>query len=220
LRWVAEIAGVKREWYAEILEQRVDAKVAWAATEGATNAGAVYFTPTGATQTLVRLELEYEPEGMVEKVGDALHIIERQATSDLEKFKEFIESKGAESGAWRADVPGTAVGTPGVADATSHGDSGKAGISGKAAAAGVAAAAAGVAAAAAATSGSKGDDSPEEVVEVAPAPPVEVETTTVVETDVEPAVEPRVDDTLGRDPQYPPTPGPADGTDDVPPGRI
>jgi carbon monoxide dehydrogenase subunit G len=161
LHWVAEIGGVKREWNADILEQRVDEKVAWAATEGATNAGAVYFTPTGATQTLVRLELEYEPEGLLEKVGDALSFIERQATSDLEKFKKFIESKGVESGAWRGEVPGAAVGTPGVEDATSHGDSGKAGISGKAAAAGVAAAAAGVAAAVAAAK--SGDDTDSEV---------------------------------------------------------
>src|SRR3712207_3402599 len=106
LRWVAEIAGVRREWYAEILEQRPDEKVAWAATEGATNAGAVYFTPLGTTQTQVRLELEYEPEGAVEKVGDALNIVERQATSDLEKFKSFIEAKGFESGGWRGEVEG------------------------------------------------------------------------------------------------------------------
>src|SRR5919112_5689992 len=59
LHWVAEIGGVKREWYATILEQRPDEKVAWAATEGATNAGAVYFTPAGTGQTTVTLELEY-----------------------------------------------------------------------------------------------------------------------------------------------------------------
>ena len=55
LHWVAEIAGVKREWYATILEQRPDEKIAWAATEGATNAGAVYFSPAGAGQTVVTL---------------------------------------------------------------------------------------------------------------------------------------------------------------------
>jgi carbon monoxide dehydrogenase subunit G len=186
LHWAAEIGGVKREWNATILEQHVDQKVAWAATEGATNAGAVYFTPTGPNQTLVRLELEYEPEGLVEKVGDSLNIIDRQATSDLEKFKNFIEAKGAATGAWRGEVPGVAVGTPGVEEATSHGDSGKAGISGKAAAAGVAVAAAGVAAAAAATSSSsnKSDDeaieSPEGSVEITPVPAVEV--VEVVET--------------------------------------
>src|SRR5919112_6085771 len=173
LHWVAEIGGVKREWEARILEQRPDEKIAWAATEGATNAGAVYFSDAGEGRTLVRLELEYEPEGLVEKAGDALNIVDRQARADLDKFKEFIESRDLETGAWRGDVSGGTAGTPGVESATSQGDSGKAGVSGKAAAAGVAAVAAGAAAVAAARSGSDTEESAE-VVEVTPAPEVDV----------------------------------------------
>jgi uncharacterized protein YndB with AHSA1/START domain len=151
LEWVAEIAGVKRRWEARILEQVPDRKVAWAATEGATNAGAVTFEDVGGGQTSVRLALEYEPEGLVEKVGDALNIVEKQAEGDLERFKTFIESEGYATGAWRGSVnAGRGVGTPGVEEAAvTEGDKGKAGISGKAAAVGVAATAAGVAAAAA-----------------------------------------------------------------------
>src|SRR5919199_6358583 len=66
LHWVAEIAGVRREWEAAILEQVPDQKIAWAATEGATNAGAVRFEPAGLTSTIVHLSLEYKPEGGVE----------------------------------------------------------------------------------------------------------------------------------------------------------
>jgi carbon monoxide dehydrogenase subunit G len=169
LRWVAEIAGVRREWYAEIIEQRPDEKIAWAATEGATNAGAVYFIAEGPGRTRVTLELEYAPEGLVEKVGDALNIIERQAQSDVERFKEFIEGRGAESGSWRGQVGAPAVGTPGVDLASSEGDSGKAGVSPKVAAAGAAAvAAAGVAAAAAARGGSDEEAEAVEVTEVEP----------------------------------------------------
>ena len=157
LHWVAEIAGVRREWYAEILEQRPDEKIAWSATEGATNAGAVYFISAGADQTQVTLELEYDPEGLVEKAGDALGVIERQAQADVERFKAYIESRGAESGSWRGEVGAPAVGTPGVELADSQGDSGKAGVSPKAAAAG-AAAVAGVAAAAAAVARSGGSE--------------------------------------------------------------
>ncbi|HYO40386.1 MAG TPA: SRPBCC family protein [Nocardioidaceae bacterium] len=175
LHWVAEIAGVKREWYATVLEQRPDEKVAWAATEGATNAGAVYFAPSGTGQTLVRLELEYEPEGLVEKVGDALNIVGKQAESDLERFKKFIEGRRDATGAWRGDVEGFAVGTPGVEATTSQGDSGKAGISGKAAAAGVAAAAAvGVAAAAAARSGSDDTETVPDTGDVSAVPAPDV----------------------------------------------
>ncbi|MCW2833436.1 MAG: cyclase/dehydrase, partial [Nocardioides sp.] len=165
LHWVAEIAGVKREWYAEILEQRPDEKIAWAATEGATNAGAVYFSPAGADKTSVRLELEYEPEGLVEKAGDALNIIDRQAQSDVEKFKTFIEGRLGETGGWRGSVEGQTLGTPGVEDATSQGDSGKAGISGKAVAAGTAAVA-GAAAVAASRSESGSSNDTEAEVEV------------------------------------------------------
>ncbi len=156
MHWVAEIAGVKREWDARVLEQVPDTRVAWAATEGATNAGAVTFDDLGG-RTRVRLFLEYEPEGLLEKVGDKLDVIERQAKSDLERFKAFIESEGYATGAWRGTVPGQGhVGTPGVEHAAaSRGDDGHAGVSGKAVAAGVGVAAAAAAVAAGAAAASK-----------------------------------------------------------------
>jgi hypothetical protein len=173
LHWVAEIAGVRREWEAEIIEQVPDEKVAWAATDGATNAGAVFFSPIDDRQTLVRLHLEYEPEGLVEQVGDKLDIVGKQAESDLERFKAHIESRGVASGGWRGEVEGH-VGTPDIEAAEeTRGDSGKAGVSGKAVAAGAAAAAAaGVAAAAVAKKGSSDESDSEGTYEAVPAPPL------------------------------------------------
>jgi carbon monoxide dehydrogenase subunit G len=159
--WVAQIGGVRREWDAAILEQVPDRKVAWAATSGATNAGAVYFESLGPTRTLVRLNLEYEPEGLVETVGDFLNVVQRQAQADLERFKQFIESRGTPTGGWRGAVnEAGVVGSPGVESASpSRGDSGKAGVSGTAVAAGVAAVgAAAVGAAAAATAAKRSDE--------------------------------------------------------------
>jgi uncharacterized protein YndB with AHSA1/START domain len=165
LQWVAEIAGVRRQWEARIVEQVPDTKVAWAATEGATNAGTVLFQDIGGGQTSVTLELEFEPEGLVEKAGDLLGIVEKQAESDLERFKAFIESEGHATGAWRGTVAEGADAQPGADDAAaSRGDSGRAGISGRAAATGaaaVAAGAAGVAAVAAATKRSRDDSGSE-----------------------------------------------------------
>ncbi len=157
LEWVAEIAGVRRRWTAEIIEQVPDQKVAWAATEGATNAGAVTFEDVGGGQTSVHLSLEYEPEGVLEKVGDKLNVVENQAEGDLDRFKAFIESEGYASGAWRGSVnEGAQHGAPGVEDAVaSRGDKGKAGVSGRAVAAGVGAAAAAVAAGVAAAGAAK-----------------------------------------------------------------
>jgi uncharacterized membrane protein len=127
LEWVADIAGVRRQWQAKILEQVPDQKVAWAATEGATNAGAVTFEDVGGGQTRVNLSLEYEPEGLMENVGDKLNIVENRAEGDLERFKQFIESERSETGGWRGSVSeGADVGTPNVDDAAvSRGDSGK-----------------------------------------------------------------------------------------------
>src|SRR3954471_4544911 len=195
LHWVAEIAGVRREWEARILEQVPDQKIAWAAVQGATNAGAVRFVPAGPASTTVYLTLEYEPEGAVEQVGDKLGIVGRQARSDLEKFKALIEDEGYETGAWRGSIQhGVSAGTPGIEDAAlSRGDSGKAGLSAKGVVAG-AAAVAGVAAAGAAVAASKsGADEGEQVrpVEVPPAP-VEVEQEVVV-VDQPPADEVRAD---------------------------
>jgi len=173
LQWVAEIAGVKRQWEAKILEQVPDRKVAWAATSGATNAGEVRFEDVGGGQTSVRLFLEYEPEGLVEKVGDKLNIVEKQAQGDLDRFKAFIESEGYASGAWRGSVnPEANVGAPGVEHAAaSRGDDGKAGLSGKAVAAGVGLAAAGVAAAMRSKSDSGDDVTPVADLPVATTPP-------------------------------------------------
>ena len=128
--WVAEIAGVRREWDAAILEQVPDQKVAWAATTGATNAGAVYFKDVGSGRTQVRLTLDYEPEGIVERIADVLDVVERQAVADLDRFKEFIESRGSATGGWRGTVDEGDVGVAGGAGAgaaaatTSHDVSG------------------------------------------------------------------------------------------------
>ena len=203
LHWVAEIAGVKREWDAEILEQVPDEKIAWAATEGATNAGTVRFTPAGPDRTEVTLTLEYEPEGLVEKAGDFLNIVERRAEADMENFKQLVADGPREPGGWRGEInPGAGV-QPGVEDAS--GDSGKSGVSGKTVA-GVVAGAAAVAAAGVAASRS-GNDSEElppvqtDDFSTPAATPVEVDVVpTTVEVDVVPTpVEDHALQTAGDD---------------------
>jgi len=177
LEWVAEIGGVRRRWEAKVLEQVADQKVSWAATEGATNAGQVTFEDVGGGQTSVHLSLEYEPEGLVEKVGDKLNVIENQAEGDLDRFKAFIEAEGYASGAWRGSVnQGRTAGTPDSDDAdASRGDSGKAGVSGKAVAAGLGLAAAAATVAGLAAAGAKDNDTPPPAptptpIETVPAP--------------------------------------------------
>ncbi|KRE79442.1 SRPBCC family protein [Arthrobacter sp. Soil763] len=196
LEWTAEIAGVRRQWQARILEQVPDQKVAWAATEGATNAGSVTFEDLGGGQTSVQLSLDYEPEGVVEKIGDKLNVVEKQAEGDLERFKAFIEDEGYATGAWRGTVGGGVPGgTPGVEDAAaSRGDSGKAGVSGKViAGVGLAAAAAAGVAAASGSKNSDGDTVPAD----AAAPPRPGAATVVPPTGTTGSVFP--DEGLGHD---------------------
>jgi uncharacterized membrane protein len=104
LRWSAEIAGQKRTWKAKITEQLPDERVAWTSVEGAKNAGVVTFHRLDDNKTRVTLQLDVDPEGPVENIGDALGFVQRRAKGDLERFKKFIESRGTETGAWRGTV--------------------------------------------------------------------------------------------------------------------
>jgi uncharacterized membrane protein len=104
MHWVASIGGVRREWDAEISEQRPDERIAWHATSGAQNDGVVTFHRIGDGQTRVMLQLDFDPEGFVEKAGDALGVVRSRTKNDLERFKDFIEERGTESGAWRGEV--------------------------------------------------------------------------------------------------------------------
>ena len=104
LHWIAEIGGVRREWDAVVTEQHADERVAWKSTSGTSNAGVVTFHKLADDRTKVMLQLDVDPEGALERVGDALGIIRRRASGDLERFKELIETRGQESGSWRGDV--------------------------------------------------------------------------------------------------------------------
>ncbi len=104
LHWRASIGGKTEEWDAEITEQVPDMRVAWTNTTGARNAGVVTFHRLDDNTTRVMLQLDYDPEGVVENVGDALGFVSRRVEGDLERFKEFVEARGQETGAWRGTV--------------------------------------------------------------------------------------------------------------------
>jgi uncharacterized membrane protein len=104
LRWVTEIGLAEREFDAEITEQLADERISWRALGETKHAGEVRFEPVGDNQTRVKLSMSYAPEGFLEKVGNALNLQEKRAEGDLERFKEFIESRDYETGAWRGDV--------------------------------------------------------------------------------------------------------------------
>jgi len=104
LHWVAEIGGQHREWDAKIAEQKPDDRIAWTSTSGTGNAGVVTFHRLDYNTTRVMLQLEVYPNDWKEKAADLTGMIKRQVKKDLDRFKEFIESRGRETGAWRGEI--------------------------------------------------------------------------------------------------------------------
>jgi uncharacterized membrane protein len=104
LHWRATIAGKTEEWDAKITEQVPDTRIAWTSTGGRENAGAVDFHPLGADRCQILVSMDADPRGAIEKVADVSGMARRQVRGDLERFKEMIEARGAESGAWRGGV--------------------------------------------------------------------------------------------------------------------
>lgn len=103
--WVTSIGGQRREFDTKITEQHPDERIAWASIDGTTHAGVVTFHRLDDTTTRITAQIDWEPAGLVEKAGAALNFDDRQVSGDLDRFKEFIESRGGESGQWRGDVP-------------------------------------------------------------------------------------------------------------------
>ena len=102
--WVTSIAGVKREFDTVVTEQHPDERVAWKSVEGTGHAGVVTFHRLGDNQTRVMVQLDMEPDGLLEKAADTLGVVDHQVKADLGRFKTFIEARGTETGSWRGDV--------------------------------------------------------------------------------------------------------------------
>ena len=107
LEWVADVAGTEKRWKATITEQEPDQRIAWTSTEGARNAGVVTFHRLGEGRSRVTLQLDVEPDGPLETVGDALGVVRNRVKDDMKRFKAFIESRGTETGAWRGEIKQT-----------------------------------------------------------------------------------------------------------------
>lgn len=104
LHWRANVAGEEKEWDAEITEQIPDDRIAWRSVTGVKNGGVVTFHKISDTCTRIALQMDYEPEGPLETLGDAFGAVRMEARSNLANFKELLEKRGGETGAWRGKV--------------------------------------------------------------------------------------------------------------------
>jgi uncharacterized membrane protein len=107
LHWAARVGGKRQEWDAKIVEQSPDRRIAWQSVGGKQTHGTVSFEPVGPDRARVHLAVSYRPQG-IERVGSAIGLDERRVRADLYRFKELIEARGVESGAWRGEVEGGA----------------------------------------------------------------------------------------------------------------
>jgi uncharacterized membrane protein len=104
LFWTADVGGKRKEWYARITRQVPDEVLAWESEGGTENSGTVVFKPLDGDRTELQVHMDYDPEGFQEQVGGALGVLSRRVDGDLKRFKEFIETRGTETGAWRGEI--------------------------------------------------------------------------------------------------------------------
>ena len=104
LHWKANVGGEEKEWDAEITEQIPDKRIAWRSVTGVPNGGVVTFHKISDDVTRIALQMDYQPEGPLEKLGDAFGAVRMEARGNLQKFKEMLESRGKETGAWRGKI--------------------------------------------------------------------------------------------------------------------
>lgn len=104
LLWKASMRGVERKWTTVITEQTPDHRVAWKSIDGAENAGVVTFHKLDDTTTRVMVQLDFEPEGVLEHYADKVGLVESRVDEDLDGFKAFIEKRGRATGSWRCTI--------------------------------------------------------------------------------------------------------------------
>jgi uncharacterized membrane protein len=109
LYWRAEVAGREKEWETEIFEQLPDERIAWRSMSGPKNSGMINFAALDPSQTRVSVKLNYDPEGVLENIGDALGATRAVVSRDLNRFKEFIEARAVATGGWRGEIQGKKV---------------------------------------------------------------------------------------------------------------
>jgi uncharacterized membrane protein len=104
LFWAAEVGGKRKEWHAQITRQVPDEVIAWESEGGAANGGTIIFKPLDGNKTELEVHMDYDPEGFKEEVGALTGVLSRRVDGDLKRFKEFIETRGTETGAWRGEI--------------------------------------------------------------------------------------------------------------------
>lgn len=91
--WKAEIADQEKEWDTEITEKTADQRLAWTSRGSDIKGWVVTFHQLSNARSKIMLQVEYDPQGVAEHVGDAVGVVSQRVQGDLERFKALIEKR-------------------------------------------------------------------------------------------------------------------------------
>ncbi|HSD24883.1 MAG TPA: SRPBCC family protein [Solirubrobacterales bacterium] len=99
-----KVWGLTRRFEAEIQEQRPDERIEWNVSEGLSHTGVVTFHELAPRLTRVEVSLDFEPQGMLEKMGRGMRFAKRAVRGDLHRFKAIVELDEEAEGGWRGTI--------------------------------------------------------------------------------------------------------------------
>jgi uncharacterized membrane protein len=117
IHWQTKTAGRVQQWEVEIFQQEPDSLIAWRSLIGPMHAGTASFRTRGPSRTEIMIRVEYYPQGMLQSLAGSFGMIGRRIEDDLERFKQFIQNRPEETGAWRGRIHAGTVEQP---PASSH----------------------------------------------------------------------------------------------------
>jgi len=104
LMWHENIWGVRRSWEVEITDQTPCERIAWRSKGGPQTVGVVTFHRLSDHLTRIMVTMDFQPKGLFEKTASGTRISRRALTSDLMRFKGFIELRDEATGEWRGQI--------------------------------------------------------------------------------------------------------------------
>ena len=114
--WQEKIWFSTRQWEGRITDRRKNERIAWKTTSGMSHRGVVSFHKLDDHLTRVMVTMEFEPNGIIEKMASGLRFVKRAVESDLARYKAYVEMKDAPGIEYRSGSDDEGRGSNGSGD--------------------------------------------------------------------------------------------------------